>query len=414
MSEIFNFTNKKLISIEPPKKGQSMYRDQKEKGLVLRVSYAGSKSFYLYKFFDGKPRLIKVGTFPSISIEEARMAVRDLKYKISRDEHKNVTIPKTKQLTFKELLDKYIKQHLEINSGNPEKTIKTTFIEVENAKVLYNKKLQSINTEDIIKIFDKVSSKAPIQANRVVGKLKAIFNWGIKNNYVFSNPVSNINKNKEKSKSRFLCAEELRRFFDAIEEENHQDASDHIIISLYTAIRKGAVISMEWENISFEDKTCKILIKSDETQLVPLVSPIIKILERRKQNNNSKYVFPSETSSSGHIEGIRKPWDRILNKSKLKDFTIHDLRRTLASWMVKNGTSSYIISQLLHHGKKSSDVTAVYARADIKTVREELTKVTNQFENIRNPNKRSDNQQIVSKENRIKELEEELKLLKNS
>ena len=414
MSEIFNFTNKKLTSIKSPQKGQLMFRDKVERGLVLRASYAGSKSFYLYKFFDGKPRLIKVGTFPKMSITEARTIIRDLKNKIAKDEYKNITAPKVKQLMFKELLDNYIKQHIEINSDNPEKTLKTTLTEMQNVKSLYDKNLSHITTEDIIKIFDKVSSTAPIQANRVIGKLKAIFNWGIKTKYTASNPAADIHKNKERSKSRFLSDGELKRFFDAIKSENHQDATDHIMISLYTAIRKGAVISMTWDNISFQDKTCKILIKSNEPQIVPLVEPVIKILERRKENSNSKFVFPSETSNSGHIEGIRKPWDRILKKAELKDLTLHDLRRTLASWMVKNGTSSYIIAQLLHHGKKSNDVTAVYARADIRTVREELIKATNQFENIKNGHINSNNQQIITKEQRIKELQEELNLLINN
>ena len=46
MSEIFNFVDKKLMDIKPPNKGQVMYRDEKEKGLVLRFKFCGNVPYY--------------------------------------------------------------------------------------------------------------------------------------------------------------------------------------------------------------------------------------------------------------------------------------------------------------------------------------------------------------------------------
>ena len=51
-----NFTKAALTAAAPAAKGKrDYYYDGKEKGLVLAVTPAGGKSFYLYKRIDGRP-----------------------------------------------------------------------------------------------------------------------------------------------------------------------------------------------------------------------------------------------------------------------------------------------------------------------------------------------------------------------
>ena len=60
-------------------------------------------------------------------------------------------------------------------------------------------------------------------------------------------------------------------------------------------------------------------------------------------------------------------WARILEAADLKDVRIHDLRRTLGSWMTAAGVSTAIVGKSLGH--KSQAATAVYARLDLDPVR---------------------------------------------
>ena len=56
---------------------------EKEKGLILRVSYGGKKVFYFYKKVMKKPRMVRIGDFPDISIAEAREITLDLKNQVA-------------------------------------------------------------------------------------------------------------------------------------------------------------------------------------------------------------------------------------------------------------------------------------------------------------------------------------------
>jgi len=370
MSEIFNFVDKKLIEIKPPNKGQVMYRDEKEKGLVLRVSYGGKKVFYLYKRFDGRPRLIKVGNFPKISITDARIAVRNLKTKIERGEYntKEKAIPKG--LSFKQLFDKYINDYAKHNNKSWKQDVMAIN---KDAQGLFNKRIVDINKNNVLEIFNSMTNSGKYGANRFLDRLRAIFNKGIEWELIDKNPALGIKKHKEVSRDRYITLEEKEQFFEALEKEDDQQVKDFILIALYTGARKGNVLSMRWEDISFDQAVWYIKdTKNGDPQTAVLTEEAVKILERRKSESDSKWVFPSRTSKSGHFQEPRKGWERIIKRAGLKDLRIHDLRRTCGSWMALSGASQYVISKGLGH--KSPQSTAIYARLSLDPVREFMEK----------------------------------------
>ena len=66
------FNKSRLNSIAPPSTGRAVYHDQKVRGLCLQVTAKGTKTFYLYKWFEGKPLKHKIGRFPATTVETAR------------------------------------------------------------------------------------------------------------------------------------------------------------------------------------------------------------------------------------------------------------------------------------------------------------------------------------------------------
>ena len=271
------------------------------------------------------------------------------------------------------------------------------------------KEIRLITSQDMQSLHAQATKKGIYAANRLISVLSPIFNHAINWEYIDKNPCSKVKKHREISRSRFLSSEEIKNFFNSISEDENQDAKDFIVISLYTGVRKSAVLSMKWKDVSFLAKTWSVLIKNKERvpQILPLVEPVMQILERRK-NNSSEWVFPSDLSKMGHLEGIRKPWVRILNRAGLEDVRLHDLRRTLASWMGSNGKNGFVIAQTLNH--KDSKATDVYVNLNTEDVRNALSEIVGQFENIRNGH--TENQPTLSKEEKIKQLEDQLKKLK--
>ncbi|KJV57292.1 phage integrase family protein [Orientia chuto str. Dubai] len=86
----------------------------------------------------------------------------------------------------------------------------------------------------------------------------------------------------------------------------------------------------------------------------------------------SKWVLPSDTSKSGHLESPDKTWRKICAKAGIE--RIHDLRRTFATWIVDEDVSPYAMRVVLNHGSIHS--TSIYARANLGLVRRIMAKVT--------------------------------------
>nr|WP_253308247.1 site-specific integrase [Rickettsia endosymbiont of Ceutorhynchus assimilis] len=385
---VFNFTHNELMKIKPPKKGREKYNDPKEQGLVLIVSYGGSKVFYYGKKIDGDYKLLRIGHFPEVSIADARKKATEFKALIAQGINpvKKVVASSNDiptEMNFKELFDKYINDY----AKQCNKTWKNDLVVIErHAKHLYDRGISTIQREDIQKIFNGCIKPnatnlrtGKIAANRCLSKLKAIFNMAIKWELLEKNPAIGIIKFKENSRDRYLTSEEKPVFFEIVEQEATPLMKDYVHISLYTGARKSNVLSMEWPEINLTDKTWYIPAhksKNGEAQLLPLTDEAVEILYRRKQENKSKWVFPSpRKSKSGHFQEPKSGWYKIVKKAMLEDFRIHDMRRTMGSWMAREGASQYIIGKALNH--KSSDATAVYARINIDPVREFMQKAAN-------------------------------------
>ena len=79
---------------------------------------------------------------------------------------------------------------------------------------------------------------------------------------------------------------------------------------------------------------------------------------------------PQVVASQRHLEEPKKAWQRIRERANTKDVRIHDLRRTLGSWLAASGYGLPMIGRVLNHSQPSA--TAVYARLDLEPVRRAL------------------------------------------
>ncbi len=136
---------------------------------------------------------------------------------------------------------------------------------------------------------------------------------------------------------------------------------------------------MKWTGIEFLFKRWRISddeTKNKEVNLVMLPDQAMVILERRFRENQklappSEYVFPG-TGERGHLHDPKKAFKRIKKRMEVSDFTMHDLRRTLGSYMAISGASLPIIGAALNH--KSYDSTEIYARLSKEPVLEAVNK----------------------------------------
>lgn len=229
---------------------------------------------------------------------------------------------------------------------------------------LHKVRISKITSASVVALHKQINDSAgPSAANKAIRLLRAIFNRAIRKK-VFrgENPALYITPYDEQPRDRRLMAGEVGVFFDALDAEPVADIRDFVLLSLFTAARKSNVLAMRWDQIDLAGPIWRIpQTKNGTAQNIKLGKLEVEILSRRKLENAgaSPWVFPG-TGKTGHMLDPRKGWMRVLGRAGIEDLHIHDLRRSLGSWMVDTGASIEIIGKALHH--KSSLSTRVYAQ----------------------------------------------------
>lgn len=371
----FNFTKKDIAEIPTPSGRNRIYRyDLKVRGLAVCVLPSGKKIFLVYRKINGRPERITIGSVNDFTIEQARGKASEINGAVSKGEN-----PASKNRLAKEeatlgkLFDVYLERHAKVHKSSWKEDVRQFNCYLSSWK---RKQLSTIRKIDIQKLHQEVGNNSGhYAANRLLSLLASLFNranelglWGKQN------PAHGIKKFKEKSRSRFLQADELPRFFKALSEELNETARDYILMSLLSGARKANVLAMRWDQINLEIGIWTIpTTKNGDEHTIPLVTQALEILRNRYAIKQSDWVFPS-TGKSGHLSDPKKAWERILMRAGITNLRLHDLRRSLGSWQASTGASLSIIGKTLAHRNVST--TAIYARLNIDPVREAMNKAT--------------------------------------
>ena len=133
---------------------------------------------------------------------------------------------------------------------------------------------------------------------------------------------------------------------------------------LATAQRRGEVAGMTWRSIDLAAKTWVIPAersKNGKPHVVPLSDFALGLLAEMPRFAGCDLVFTTTATSpiSGFSKGIR----RVHERSKTSEWRFHDLRRTAASGMAREGVAPHVIEKVLNHISGSiSGVAAIYNR----------------------------------------------------
>ena len=370
-TEKVNFTKAVIVDAVAPERGRRYLYDAEEAGLVLQITAAGRKTFQLYKKHQGRPVRVTFGTWPEITVEQARKKARKAKTDLDAGTNPNDDLrQKRQEMTFADLFGQYMVRHAKVR--------KLTWQEDQNQFDRYlgafaKKKLSAITRKDVAALHARIGKTAPTAANRVLSLLSSVFGRAIEFDlWAGANPCTGVRKFPEQSRDRFLSGDELRRFFEALEQEPNDTARDFFSVALLTGARRSNVLEMMWADIDLDAATWRIgRTKNGSPQTVALVEPVVELLRERRRQATSVFVFPGK-GATGHLVEPKRGWTRICKRSGIEGARIHDLRRTMGSWQAKTGASLPVIGKSLNH--KNQSTTAIYARLDLDPVRSAMEK----------------------------------------
>jgi integrase len=252
-------------------------------------------------------------------------------------------------------------------------------------------------------MLDKVEDQAgPVQADRVRAYLRKALSWYAERDDEFNLNAAFVRVEpranpKERARSRVLSDDELRVLWPFLSDAGTFGALLKTL--LLTAQRRDEVAKMAWTEIG-ADGIWTIpaeRYKTKRSSHIPLSNAARTVIEAQPRIDGCSYVFPSRTKTP--FSGFGKCKVRLdkailidmrrraANGAKIEplpNWTLHDLRRTAKTLMVRAGVRPDISERVLGH--VIAGVEGTYDRHSYENEkRDALEKLAAMIERILNP-----------------------------
>ncbi len=398
---------------------QQDFTDPACRGLVLRISPTGSKSWLFRYKWNRLPVRISLGQYPSLSLADAR--AQALKHQEHLDKaidprqterstgkiQLNIPRPKpgpkrqtaTKPVpvpngplnaqpapatpaesrsaiaapdpsdarSVQRLAHEFVEHYILPRREKPAEVIR-----ILNKDVLpkwRHRDARSISHREVIELLDEIVHRgAPVIANRTADILGLLFKYGVHRGIVENSPVRLLYApgGKEQPRTRVLNEGELAAFVQGIEAVCKGSNRSHVhMLLLLTLQRRSTLALAEWKEIDFENRIWRIPSEHDKMRRaheIPLTDwTITKFKALKDLSKGSAYVLPNRNGEkAASPELISRSIHRLESRFAaigIADFTAHDLRRTGRTFLAKLGVTTEIAERLLNHAKMQIEGT---------------------------------------------------------
>ena len=225
---------------------------------------------------------------------------------------------------------------------------------------LKNRNILTVTTKDIESFIRSNHDLAVTTISNYISSLKTFYNYFVKINKITANPCDGIELPKlAKILPSYLSMEEIDLLLD-INIETPFDARNKAILELMygTGLRISEVISLEYQNVDFEECIVRVMGKGSKERIVPINDIALLSLQNYLEEYRSllikttisNYLFLNNHGKQMTRQGIFKMIKKLaLEKNINKDISPHTLRHTFATHLLENGADLRIIQELLGH-----------------------------------------------------------------
>lgn len=375
------FTDLMLRKLSSNGKPRAEVWDGRIPGFGLRVTSAGTKTFILVYRHRGRPRRLSLGRYPFLSLSQAREKATEALQQLADGQDPAVTETAAEDLSFQfhAVVDQFVEKHCKAH--NKPSTAKETerLLKKHFVSAWGKRDVRDIRQNHIHDVLDRLTSQGkPSEANHALGVIKTLFRWCVDRELIEVSPCANVKKPaKHGSRSRVLSEDELRAVWKAIDDEGYP-FGDMTKLLLLTGQRRGEVTQMRWSQIDAETSTWTIsaaLSKNGREHLLPLSTHAMNVIAGLPRLHDD-LLFPARGNSDAVISGFSRAKKRIDETSGVDGWTLHDLRRTTATYLAKLDTQPHVIERILNHVSGTfAGVAGVYNRHPyLNEMREALEK----------------------------------------
>lgn len=216
--------------------------DTKAKGLSLRVSERGAKTWSLhFTGADGRRSRVTLGQYPSMGLAAARGVAIETRGIIETGSDPRAH--KSGAMTVSAVVDSYLAKHVRPNlrgSRQVERRLRKNVL-----PLIGDVRLADLHKRDVNRVIDAIVSRdSPIEANCVFADLRGMFRWAMKRGDLDANPVAGMSApSPPRRRERTLSEAEIRKLWNVLPTAltTSLDAQRILRLCLITAQRVGEV-----------------------------------------------------------------------------------------------------------------------------------------------------------------------------
>jgi len=382
MTQEVNFTVPWLDRLKPPAQRVD-YRDKSTRGLQLRVSPQGSKSFSFVFRLGSKMGRITIGKYPDIDLKTARLKTDEFRKLVAlgvdpRDAKQDKL--SKQQMTVDRMVGEFITRYA--------KPKNSSWKQAENNLKLYllgelgKRSIHDVRRQDIHLILDDLIEQGKnTAANRALAHIRKFFGWLVERGYLEHSPADHIKpRHEEQERERVLSDGEIRSIWNSAEAMSGPYSAWLKLCFLCgqrrletASLRRSQIRDGCW-HLSGADT------KNKQLHIIPLSRQAMAIVDELL-NQDGEYLIKTGRTGDKPVNGFSKAKVQLDRYSGVSDWKIHDIRRTVATNLSKLGVDRFLLQRVMNHTDKS--VTKIYDRYSyLEEKREALQKWADRLDEI--------------------------------
>ncbi len=367
------------------KAGEKPYRLSDGGGLQLWVHTSGSKTWRLAYRWEGKQKFLTFGTYPSLSLAEARGMREDAK-RLLRSGVDPRSVEKAEEegdhkfrpialAWFENAKSKWRENY----RGRAEARLHRDVL-----PLLGDKNFKTIESTHILDAIRAVEDRGALYtARRVKQMVVSIFKYGKAHGIRADNPATDLDdalKPRKKPKHRASIPErDLPKFFEALSQyEGEFETRLALLLTIQTLTRTKEIRFAQWREFEDLDGANPLWripperMKMDREHLVPLAPQTVRLLKRIRQfSGQDGYLFPS-----GGKKGVMSENTMLYALYRMgyhSRATVHGFRTTASTMLNEHGWNGDWVERQLSHDE-DDEVRAAYNAAEYLSGRRDMLK----------------------------------------
>ncbi|WP_354689329.1 tyrosine-type recombinase/integrase [Citrobacter portucalensis] len=276
-----------IKQIDAAKPKDKPYRLLDSNGLYLYVPVTGKKVWQLRYKLDGKERVLTVGKYPLMSLQEARdkawLAKKDVSVGVDPVKAKRLSV---KDNSFGSIYQEWYEHKKQVWSEVYSTELSRMFQD-DILPLIGAMEINEIEPMQILEVIRRFEDRGAMErANKARRRCGEVFRYAIVTGRAKYNPAPDLAdamKGYRKKNYPFLPADQIPTFNKALAGFSGSIVSRIATqILQYTVLRTKELRSMQWSNVDFETRTITIaeeVMKGRRPHLVPMSDQVVSLLE---------------------------------------------------------------------------------------------------------------------------------------